>query len=142
MNTFKSRLRFILDTMFHGNYSEMGRELNVTHTSIKNYIDDDKNRLPKYDFIFRICTKLDINPNWLILGIGEISLNKSNPTSTTYFNLGTGENATQIINNNDDSKYIMLQMENLKEKNNALMRENELLREMNNILKNSHIDTK
>lgn len=133
MNHVKSRIKTILDTKFNGNQSEMARWLNVSHTTIINYIESD--RLPKYDFIFKVCVTLDISPNWLILGIGEQSLDSSK-LNNNYFNLGTGKNATQIIHNNDDNKYSMMEIEVLKEKVEFLNRENQLLREMNSLLKN------
>lgn len=138
MNHIKSRIKAILDTKFNGNHSEMARQLNVSHTTILNYVEN--NRLPKYEFIFNVCVTLGISPNWLILGLGERSLDSSKlKNNNNYFNLGTGENATQIIHNNDDSKYSQMIIESLKEKVESLNRENQLLREMNYLLKNKNL---
>lgn len=135
MNNIKNRLKSILETKFHGNHSEMARVLNVSPPTIKNYTEED--RLPKYDFVFRTCVKLGINPNWLILGIGDKFIDDNKQGQTTFLNLGTGNKATQIINKNEDNNHLKLQIENLNDKNIYLERENNLLREMIEVLKNN-----
>ena len=69
MNRIKLRLRKILDIGIKGNHSEMARTLNVSHTSINNYIEH--NRPPKYKFIMNMIDILGVSPNWLLLGIGK-----------------------------------------------------------------------
>lgn len=131
MNHIKNRLKIILDTRFNGNQSEMARELNYSQPTIRNYIEAD--RLPKYDFIFKLCVTLGISPNWLILGIGNSSLSE-NQIKNAYVNFGNGDNTTQVINNNSEYQHIH-QIEMLNEKVESLKKENELLREINSILK-------
>lgn len=134
MNRIKLRLRKILDIEFKGNHSEMARTLNVSHTSINNYIEH--NRPPNYKFIMNMIDILGVSPNWLLLGIGDIYLKKTDDKSNNYYNLGIGKNNHQIIYNNE-YYHNAQQLDFLLEKNSSLERENQLLREMNELLKQS-----
>lgn len=139
MNDIKSRLKYILHSHYDGNSSEMARSLNVTHTTINNYIE--KGRILRTDFVQAICSDIGISPNWLILGVGEQYLkNEELKKAPTYFNLGTGRDATQIIHHNggvEDTAYLKLKIQALEEKVGMLENEKKVLVEFNDFLKKS-----
>ncbi len=59
------RLRQVAQSI--GGGTEFGRRLNLTQSTVSNYLNG---RPPKSDFLAEICTKFTINPNWLLLGVG------------------------------------------------------------------------
>lgn len=73
------RLKLILDEYYDGNFSAMSRDIGVTDTGLGSYIrgkvqSDGSVKLstPSADVIATIVDKLEINPEWLISGVGEM----------------------------------------------------------------------
>ncbi|ANF51719.1 hypothetical protein A0O34_14930 [Chryseobacterium glaciei] len=131
MSELKDRIKILSEELFEGNLTKFGKSIETSDTSISNYINGSS--FPGFQFIFKLCTKLNIDPNWLILGLGERYL------SETINNVNGNDNNVgyqKIGNNNSNITQVMHSNDILHNENDALKRENELLREMLEILKN------
>jgi SOS-response transcriptional repressor LexA len=53
-----------------GNKTRFAQMLGTSEANIRNYIDNGK--LPKFDFIKKVCETFEISYEWLISGIGEM----------------------------------------------------------------------
>lgn len=105
---------------------KLAEELDSNSTSIKQYMET-KNTYPQVDFIYRLCVKANINPNWLILGQGAKMLNEKEQYSFQNAVGGNNSKITQIMHSNNI----------LTHDNEALKRENDLLREMLDLYRNA-----
>lgn len=73
------RLKIILDECFDGNYSAMSRMIGVSDTGLGSYIRGKKLKdesiklsVPSAEVIANIVDKLEINPEWILFGKGEM----------------------------------------------------------------------
>ena len=73
------RLKIILDECFHGNYSAMSRIIGVSDTGLGSYIRGKKLKdssiklsIPSAEVIANIINELEINPEWILFGKGEM----------------------------------------------------------------------
>lgn len=62
------RLRFAVGGL---TYAEVGRIVGCSAESVRRYL---QGQLPSVEFIYSFCSRLDISPTWLILGVGEFHL--------------------------------------------------------------------
>jgi phage repressor protein C with HTH and peptisase S24 domain len=69
MNDITLRINTIANKYFDGNNVDFGRFMETSEANIRNY--RTKN-VPKTDFIVKLCEKLEINFDWLLLGKGDI----------------------------------------------------------------------
>lgn len=73
------RLKIILDECFDGNYSAMSRIIGVSDTGLGSYIRGKKLKdssiklsIPSAEVIANIINELEINPEWILFGKGEM----------------------------------------------------------------------
>lgn len=120
MSNLKFRIEEILNDLFKGNKSKMAREIESSQPSITKWIEGIS--FPEYKAVYNLCTVSNINPTWLILGIGKREFREINePLNNIAYQIGSNNsNITQIMHSNDI----------LIHENDALKRENMLLREM------------
>ena len=130
MSDIKERIKLLLEELFDNNASEFGRNVEFSDTAIKNYIKGQSN--PGFEFIYGLCSKLGINPTWLILGIGERDL----PKNISVNGNGNSVGVLKIGNNNSNITQIMHSNDMLANENEALKREIALLKEMVELYKN------
>lgn len=76
------RLKIILDECFEGNYSAMSRIIGVSDTGLGSYIRGKKLKdesiklsIPSAEVIANIVNELEINPEWILFGKGEMKRN-------------------------------------------------------------------
>lgn len=69
-----SRLILILDRLYSGNKSRMGDVVGVDESRIRSYTQKNvvKRSMPPAEFIAALIEKVEINPEWLLLGVGEM----------------------------------------------------------------------
>jgi hypothetical protein len=78
MNEVQDRIEKVIKVHFDGNLNKACRELDIPQSSLINVVKGKRNK-PSFDNILKMVShpKYYINLQWLILGIGEISDNKS-----------------------------------------------------------------
>ena len=78
-----NRLVAIRNDMFSGNNSKMGNAVGVDESRIRSYTKDNvKDRsMPPAEFIASLIENVEINPEWLLLGVGGMMKNKSCETN-------------------------------------------------------------
>lgn len=121
MNEIKFRLEEILNDLFDGNKSEMARAIEASQPSIKKWIEGIS--FPGYEALYNLCTEVNINPMWLILGIGNRQMidKENNSNNNVAYQIGSKNSTiTQIMHSNDI----------LEHENKALKREITLLQEI------------
>lgn len=62
------RLRFAVGGL---TYAEVGRIVGCSAESVRRYL---QGQIPSLEFIYSFCSRLDISPTWLILGVGDFHL--------------------------------------------------------------------
>ena len=74
METINDRIKILIEDYYKSNGSSFCRDNNILQGSLSNVIGT-RNSTPSYEITVKILSnkKLNINPNWFILGIGEIS---------------------------------------------------------------------
>jgi hypothetical protein len=70
LDAINQRINEIALNFFSGNNSEFGRALGTSPDNITNY---RKKNLPNAAFIRDLNDKLNINPEWLVLGTGSMN---------------------------------------------------------------------
>lgn len=74
MEDITQRIKHIRDSYFDGNNSKFAEAIGTSEANIRNYC---KNIIPKTEFLISLSTKLEINFDWLMLGIEPIQRFKS-----------------------------------------------------------------
>lgn len=76
MTTVNERIKLIVDTFFHRNGSAFAREIGIKQSTLKDIIGGRLSK-PGYEIIEKILSanSLNISPEWLILGEGEMLKN-------------------------------------------------------------------
>ena len=64
------RINYIIETYYDNTPSRFARAIDVAATVIQSYTK--RRSKPSYDILYKICTNAHINPEWLILGSGDI----------------------------------------------------------------------
>lgn len=80
------RLTEILNEIFSGNKSAFANAIGQDESRIRSYTHEDPNKraLPSAEFIACVIQNIEINPEWLLLGIGEMKKDPEiNTTNTT-----------------------------------------------------------
>lgn len=75
-DSIQGRIQILIDKFEGGINSQFAKAINLTEGSIRSYLNGSQ---PKADTIEKIVKYYDINPEWLVLGVGEIK--KSNDTT-------------------------------------------------------------
>ena len=129
--TINERIAQIVTQLGNGKNTVIASFIGVSEGNIRGYV---KGVMPKQDVLEKIVTKLDINPEWLLTGRGEMLKSQS----------GMGESASNVIQGNHNSNNVQhiaegdrREVDHLKEiirMKDALLKckesENELLREI------------
>lgn len=78
------RIQFIIDQRFNGNASAFSRKIGVSQSTIKDIVGI-KAAKPSYETLHAIASDetLNISPEWLLLGKGDMTAKTSNNTDTT-----------------------------------------------------------
>ncbi len=131
MNELKERIKMISEELFEGNATKFGKSVGSSDTSISNYINGTS--FPGFQFLYNVCSQLNISPNWLILGLGEKDL------TININNHGNGNTVgiQKVGDNNSSVSQVIHSNELLHTENEALKREIILLREMLELYKKS-----
>lgn len=74
MEDITQRIRYIRDNFFDGNNSKFAESIGTSEANIRNYC---KNIVPKTEFLISLSTVLEINFDWLMLGIEPIQRYRS-----------------------------------------------------------------
>lgn len=74
MDDITQRIRYIRDNFFDGNNSKFAESIGTSEANIRNYC---KNIVPKTEFLISLSTVLEINFDWLMLGIEPIQRYRS-----------------------------------------------------------------
>ena len=69
LTDISTRIRELVDHFAEGKNTKFAELVGTSEANIRNYTDNGK--LPKYDFIYKVCSKLEISYEWFILGIGS-----------------------------------------------------------------------
>ncbi len=69
MNNISLRIKELVDKFGDGKNSKLAAILGTSEANIRNYISG---RQPKYDFLFSLISKLEINYEWLFTGEGDM----------------------------------------------------------------------
>lgn len=77
-DSIQGRIQILIDKFAGGVNSQFAKAINLTEGSIRAY---QKGTQPKADAIEKIVKHYDINPEWLLLGIGDIKKNNDNAPS-------------------------------------------------------------
>ena len=76
-NLISKRIEQLVEVVSAGNKSEFARVVGISEANVRNYI---AGKLPKFDTLFALVEKLEINAEWLLSGEGEIFKTKSTKT--------------------------------------------------------------
>lgn len=77
MKTIAERIVYIAEDKYNGNMSELARKLDITPAYISK-LNKNADAQPSDMLIERICTRLDVRKEWLISGVGDIYVQRSN----------------------------------------------------------------
>ena len=64
------RINYIIEAFYDNTPARFARAIDVAATVIQSYTK--RRSKPSYDILHKICTNAHINPEWLILGSGDI----------------------------------------------------------------------
>lgn len=69
MNEINFRIKKLVDIFCKGNNSAFARKVDDNQKNIVNYLNGTE---PKFSFLKKLTEKLEINPEWLLTGEGEM----------------------------------------------------------------------
>lgn len=115
-----NRITDILNIIFNGNKSKFGDSIGLDESRIRSYTKDniEERSMPSADFIALVIEKIDINPEWLLLGIGEMKKNISSQFELNNINIA--ENYSEYAIKSDLER----ELQELKEQNRDLIKTN------------------
>ena len=70
------QIQSIIDKNFKGNQAAFARALEVSPTTVASYLSPKKASKPTSEFLGKLVDILGINPSWLLLGQGEMDVEK------------------------------------------------------------------
>lgn len=76
-STIQGRIKFIAAKFFNGNITAMARTVLVSQTTLRDIVGERESK-PSYDTLTNIikAKELDINPEWLLTGLGDMQKSK------------------------------------------------------------------
>ena len=86
------------------NSLELAEKLGISYSTLGSY--ERGKRTPSIDFILLLAEKLKVNPNWLLLGIGDIFLEKECNTLKIRNEIFKTEESKNFTNNLSDIQKI------------------------------------
>lgn len=93
MNDITDRIAYLRDNFFEGNNSKFAEFVGTSEANIRNYC---KSIVPKTEFLIALAMKLEINFDWLMLGIEPMKRKNSSRALESRNNI-----------NDDDLRYII-----------------------------------
>ena len=128
METIQERIRSIIVDFYHTNASKFCRDCDIVQGTLSNIVGS-RNSDPSYEVITKILLnrKLNINPDWLLFGTGNMQKNTSVFTAPDV-------SITNLKNLNDDMELQKQLIESLREiikmKDEKIEMKDELISEM------------
>jgi len=93
-NTPSERLKMICETFYGGNKSKLAKALEVSYQNVNNYLE--KGKKPSIEVVQKVYELYNdrINPDWLLLGEGDMFKEGSNIYTPVASSIGTSVAAT------------------------------------------------
>jgi DNA-binding XRE family transcriptional regulator len=88
-NTPSERLKMICETFYGGNKSKLAKALDVSYQNVNNYLE--KGKKPSIEVVQKVYELYNdrINPDWLLLGEGDMFKEGSNIYTPVASSIGT-----------------------------------------------------
>lgn len=74
MNDINFRIKSLIDIFCKGNNSAFARKVGAKENNIRHYLNGTE---PKFSFLKKLTEELDINPEWLLTGKGDMLKEKN-----------------------------------------------------------------